>query len=81
VFDVRAAFPELSIVGVGGVRSGADALQLLMAGAQAVQVGTATFADPRAVWRIAADLANELAKRGIEQLDQVVGIAHRGGWT
>ena len=81
VFDVRAAHPELSIIGVGGVRSGADALQLLMAGAQAVQVGTATFADPRAVWRIATDLSAELAKRSIEQLDQVVGIAHRGGWV
>ena len=81
VFDVRAAYPDLSIVGVGGVRSGADALQLLMAGAQAVQVGTATFADPRAVWRISADLDAELARRGIEQFDQVVGIAHRGGWA
>ncbi len=81
VFDVRATYPELSIIGVGGVRSAADALQLLMAGAQAVQVGTATFADPRSAWRIATDLDDELAKRGVEQLDQVVGIAHRGGWT
>lgn len=81
VFDVCASYPELPIIGVGGVRSGVDALQLLMAGAQAVQVGTATFADPRAAWKIAADLAAELAKRGIGQLDQVVGIAHRGGWA
>jgi len=48
IFDVRAACPDLPIVGVGGVASGWDAAELLLAGANAVQVGTATFADPRA---------------------------------
>ena len=48
VHDVHAALPELPIVGVGGVASGWDAAELLLAGASAVQVGTATFADPRA---------------------------------
>ncbi len=48
VFDVHAALPDLPIIGVGGVSSGADAAELLLAGASAVQVGTATFADPRA---------------------------------
>ena len=48
VFDVRAAFPDAAIVGVGGVQDGESAAELLAAGADAVQVGTATFADPRA---------------------------------
>ena len=48
VFDVHAALPDLPIVGVGGVASGWDAVELMLAGASAVQVGTATFADPRA---------------------------------
>ena len=46
VWECRAAFPELPIVGVGGVATGRDALELLWAGADAVQVGTATFRDP-----------------------------------
>ena len=48
VFDVHAALPGVPIVGVGGIASGADAVEMMMAGACAVQVGTATFADPRA---------------------------------
>ena len=46
VFDVHAAHPDLPIVGVGGVASGWDAVELMLAGASAVQVGTATFAEP-----------------------------------
>ena len=53
VFDVhRRAARTLPIVGVGGVASGADAAEMLLAGASAVQVGTATFADPRAPGRV-----------------------------
>lgn len=48
VHDVAAALPDLPIVGVGGVTDGATAAELLVAGASAVQVGTATFADPKA---------------------------------
>ena len=48
VHDVHAAHPTLPIIGVGGVGSGWEAMELLLAGASAVQVGTATFADPRA---------------------------------
>ena len=56
VHDVRAALPELPIVGVGGVATGWDAVELMVAGAQAVQVGTASFADPGAVARIATEM-------------------------
>ncbi len=48
VHDVHAALPDLPIIGVGGIATGWDAHELLLAGAVAVQVGTATFADPRA---------------------------------
>jgi dihydroorotate dehydrogenase (NAD+) catalytic subunit len=57
VHDVSAAHPDLPIIGVGGVASGWDATELLLAGATAVQVGTATFADPRAPARVLAELA------------------------
>jgi dihydroorotate dehydrogenase (NAD+) catalytic subunit len=56
VHDVHAAHPDLPIIGVGGVRNGATARDLLDVGAVAVQVGTATFADPRAAATVLADL-------------------------
>ncbi len=57
VWECRAAFPETAIVGVGGVGTGVDAVELLQAGADAVQVGTATFRDPRAPWKVLRQLA------------------------
>jgi dihydroorotate dehydrogenase (NAD+) catalytic subunit len=57
VWECRAAFPDIAIVGVGGVQSGHDAVEFLQAGADAVQVGTATFRDPRAPWRVVRQVA------------------------
>src|SRR3546814_16255379 len=57
VHDVHAAITDLPIVGVGGVASGTDAAELVLAGASAVKVGTATFADPRAQVRALAETA------------------------
>ena len=76
VHQVRAALPELPIVGVGGVARGADAVELLLAGASAVQVGTAIFADPRAPWRVLDELAQWCKKTGVQGLDEVIGAAH-----
>jgi len=56
VWECRAAFPDTAIVGVGGVATGRDAAELLLAGADAVQVGTATFRDPRAPWKVLRQL-------------------------
>ena len=63
VHDVHAALPDLPIVGVGGVATGADAAELILAGASAVQVGTATFADPRAPARVLRELEAWLSRR------------------
>jgi dihydroorotate dehydrogenase (NAD+) catalytic subunit len=57
VWECRDAFPDAPIVGVGGVASGRDAIEFLRAGADAVQVGTATFRDPRAPWKVLRALA------------------------
>jgi dihydroorotate dehydrogenase (NAD+) catalytic subunit len=57
VHDVHAAHPDLPVIGVGGVVDGWTARELLLAGARAVQVGTATFADPRAPLRVLRELA------------------------
>ena len=56
VHDVRRAHPDLPIIGVGGVRDGRTARELLDAGADAIQVGTASFADPRACAKVLAEL-------------------------
>jgi dihydroorotate dehydrogenase (NAD+) catalytic subunit len=68
VHDVRAALADLPIVGVGGVASGWDAAELLVAGADAVQVGTATFADPRAPRRVLDELVAWAASRDLPRL-------------
>jgi dihydroorotate dehydrogenase (NAD+) catalytic subunit len=79
VHDVRAAQPHLPIVGVGGVRRGRDAVELMLAGASAVQVGTASFADPRAPARVLAELREWCQRRGVARAADLVGAAHRGG--
>jgi dihydroorotate dehydrogenase (NAD+) catalytic subunit len=68
VHDVRRSYPDLPIVGVGGVASGWDAVELMVAGAQAVQVGTASFADPRACARIATEMATFATAKRIHHL-------------
>lgn len=77
VWQVHAAMPEVPIVGVGGVRTGFDALELLLAGAVAVQVGTVIFHDPSAPVRVVSELREELAQRNITSVADVIGRAHR----
>jgi dihydroorotate dehydrogenase (NAD+) catalytic subunit len=76
VYACRRAV-ELPIVGMGGVATGRDALELLAAGASDVAVGTALFADPGAGGRIRAELAAQLAARGFVSADNAVAAAHR----
>ena len=76
VYDVCEALPEVPIVGVGGVARGADAVEMLQAGASAVQVGTAIFADPRAPWRVLAELREWCRQAGAQRMDDLIGAAH-----
>ena len=76
VYDVHAEHPELPIVGVGGVGCGQDAAELILAGASAVQVGTAVFADPRAPWRVHDELNKWRRQAGADSLNDLVGAAH-----
>jgi dihydroorotate dehydrogenase (NAD+) catalytic subunit len=76
VYECRQALPDAAIVGVGGVRTGEDAAELLVAGADAVQVGTATFADPRAPARVLAELASWCTEQRIWTIDELKGRAH-----
>lgn len=77
VYQVHAAMPHIPILGMGGIRTGRDALEFIAAGASAVSVGTAIFNDPSAPLRIQRELHDELAARGFTSLRDVIGIAHR----
>jgi dihydroorotate dehydrogenase (NAD+) catalytic subunit len=75
VHDVCAAFAGVQVVGVGGVAAGEHAVELLLAGASAVQVGTATFADPRAPARILAEVERWCRRHGVARVADLVGRA------
>lgn len=76
VYDVHEAAPGLPIVGVGGTASGADVVEFLLAGASAVEVGTATFADPRAPRRILTQFTEWCDRNGVESVAELIGAAH-----
>ena len=76
VYDTHDAYPDLPIVGVGGVSGGTDALEFLLAGASAVQVGTATFADPRAPLRVLDELTRWCHRHGVISVTELIGGAH-----
>jgi dihydroorotate dehydrogenase (NAD+) catalytic subunit len=76
VYECRAAFPTTPIVGVGGVSSGEDAVAMIMAGANAVEVGTATFANPRAPWIVRRGLDQWMQRHGVARVDELVGVVH-----
>ncbi len=79
VYRVHEAFPEVPIIGVGGVRTGTDVLEFVAAGASAVAVGTVNFSDPSACTRVLREFAEALDARGVSRASDLVGAAHRAG--
>lgn len=77
IYQVRAALPKIPIIGMGGVANGRDALELVLAGANAISVGTATFGNPTAAIRIKNELQDLLIERKFENFNDAVGFAHR----
>ncbi len=78
VWQVKRALPHLPIIGMGGIQSGLDALQFVLAGASAIEIGTAVFGDPSAPVRVLAELATALDERGFASLQEAIGFAHLG---
>ena len=76
IYQVHAAFKNTPILGMGGVASGRDALELIMAGASAVSVGTANFGDPTAVMKVKSELIDLLKERKFNSVAAAVGVAH-----
>jgi dihydroorotate dehydrogenase (NAD+) catalytic subunit len=77
VWQIRKALPDVPILGMGGIRTGLDALEFVLAGANAVSVGTTVFGDPNAPMRILAELAHALEARGFSRFEDAIGLAHR----
>jgi dihydroorotate dehydrogenase (NAD+) catalytic subunit len=77
IYQVHEVFPKIPILGMGGVRNGRDAFELVLAGASGVSVGTATFANPNAVVNVQSELRDILVKNGFNSLKEAVGFAHR----
>lgn len=77
VWQVHAELPTVPIVGMGGIRTGLDALEFILAGASAVAVGTVIFNDPGSPVRVLHELQRELGDRGFDRLSDAVGHAHR----
>ena len=75
VADVHAAHPDLPIVAAGGVARVEDVVEFALVGASAVQVGTATFDDPRACGRLTTDLPRWCAKHRVRRFAELIGAA------
>jgi dihydroorotate dehydrogenase (NAD+) catalytic subunit len=76
VYECRSALPEMPLIGVGGIMTGVDAIEMFMAGACAVQVGTAALAEPRAPWRVQREIRSWMAAHGVREIDEIKGAAH-----
>ena len=75
VWEVSRALPDLPIVGCGGVTTGDDVVEYLLAGASAVAVGTAHFSEPRAGRRILAELEDYCTRHGVDRVDVLTAAA------
>lgn len=76
IYQVRARFPEVPIVGMGGVIHGEDALELVAAGANAISVGTASFGNPTSAIDIRDRLGMLCQDRGFHSFASISGVAH-----
>jgi len=73
VWQVHRALPKVPLVGVGGIMTGEDAAEFLLCGASAVQVGTASYVNPKASLEIVAGLARYLKAQRASRISQIVG--------
>jgi len=68
---------NIPIIGLGGIMSGTDAIEFMMAGASAVQVGTATMVDPEAIRHIGRQMAGYVEQYNLESINDIVGAVHQ----
>ncbi|MEA2498653.1 MAG: dihydroorotate dehydrogenase catalytic subunit [Actinomycetota bacterium] len=73
IYDVHRAFPDVPLIGQGGVSNAGDALEMILAGASAVAVGTANFVEPRTAVEVAGGIADYMKRHGITDVSELVG--------
>jgi dihydroorotate dehydrogenase (NAD+) catalytic subunit len=78
VYDVAGAV-DIPVIGVGGIASAADALEFIMAGASAIQVGSVTYRNPRAALDILEGIESFMEKESVKKLADIIGAARPGG--
>jgi dihydroorotate dehydrogenase (NAD+) catalytic subunit len=76
VYQVAGAV-DLPVIGCGGIATARDALEFIMAGATAVQVGTASFANPRVYLDILEGIEQYMEKEGIKDIHELIGAARQ----
>ncbi|MDQ3964402.1 MAG: dihydroorotate dehydrogenase [Actinomycetota bacterium] len=79
VHEVHQAFPHVPIIGQGGITNASDALELILAGATAVAVGTANFVEPRAAIDVSAGIADYMERHGVARVEELVGAVKLEG--
>ncbi|MGD0794277.1 MAG: dihydroorotate dehydrogenase [Dehalococcoidales bacterium] len=78
VYEVAGAV-DIPVIGIGGIATAADALEFIMAGASAVQVGSATFRNPRAALDVLEGIERFMEKEGLKKLSEIIGAARPSG--
>jgi len=73
VWEVARALPQLAVIGIGGIARATDALEFMVAGASAIQVGTATFYNPPASENLLDELTGLLEETGVAAVRDIIG--------
>lgn len=68
---------KIPVIGVGGIMSAGDGIEFLLAGASAIQVGTASFTDPRISVTILEGISKYLTDKGISDINEIIGLINR----
>ncbi|MDA8278331.1 MAG: dihydroorotate dehydrogenase [Actinomycetota bacterium] len=79
IYETYARYPNLPIIGVGGVSNARDVVALAAAGASAIEIGTASFVDPKIFSKVLTQLPIEMKEIGFVRFRDLVGASHRGG--
>ncbi len=76
IWQIHQQFPEIPIIGIGGISSADDVLEFMMAGASMVQIGTRSFRSPTIFKTIHQDLQNYCQEEGLKNVSDLIGVAH-----
>jgi dihydroorotate dehydrogenase (NAD+) catalytic subunit len=73
--ELRSSYPRVPVIGIGGISNTSDALEFLMAGASAIQIGTINFTNPRAGIEIVKGIEEFMQQEGVKNITELIGVA------